>query len=117
MSAKAILWAEAWDELRELAELIQAPVMTTLPGKSAFPENHPLSLGTGGYSGTAMAGHFLQRADVICGVGCSFTTTIFGAPIPPGKTIIHLTNNEADINKDVSPMWQSSETPSSRCSS
>ena len=48
-----------------------------------------------------MAGHFLQNADAVFGVGCSFTTTIFGAPIPSGKTIIHLTNNEADINKDV----------------
>lgn len=100
-AGQGILWAEAWDELRELAELLQTPVMTTLPGKSAFPENHPLSVGTGGYSGTAAAGHFLSRADVICGLGCSFTTTIFGAPIPPGKTVIHLTNHEEDINKDV----------------
>src|SRR5581483_10964472 len=83
------------------AELIQAPVMTTLPGKSAFPEDHPLSVGTGGYSGTGAAGHFLQRADVLFGISCSFTSTIFGAPIPPGKTVIHLTNNEADVNKDV----------------
>src|SRR5919204_60759 len=55
---QGVLWAEAWDELREFAELVRAPVMTTLPGKSAFPEDHPLSLGTGGYSGTAMADHF-----------------------------------------------------------
>lgn len=100
-AGQGVLWAEASDALRMFAELIQAPVMTTLPGKSAFPENHPLSIGNGGYSGTAMAGDYLQRADVIFGVGCSFTTTIFGAPIPLGKIIIHLTNNEADINKDV----------------
>jgi acetolactate synthase-1/2/3 large subunit len=75
--------------------------MTTLPGKSAFPEDHPLALGSGGYSGTAMAGHFLRQSDLIFGIGCSFTTTIFGAPIPGGKTVIHLTNNEHDINKDV----------------
>jgi thiamine pyrophosphate-dependent acetolactate synthase large subunit-like protein len=98
---QGVLWAQAWDELRQFAELIEAPVMTTLPGKSAFPENHPLSVGTGGYSGTAMAGHFLQEADVIFGIGCSFTTTVFGAPIPPGKVIIHATNNDGDINKDV----------------
>jgi thiamine pyrophosphate-dependent acetolactate synthase large subunit-like protein len=98
---QGVLWAEAWDELREFTRLLQAPVMTTLPGKSAFPENHPLSVGTGGYSGTAMAGQFLKRADVLFGIGCSFTSTIFGAPIPPGKVIIHATNNEADVNKDV----------------
>src|ERR671929_124571 len=72
---QGVLWAEAWDELREFAELVQAPVMTTLPGKSAFPEDHPLSVGTGGYSGTATAAHFLQRADIVFGIGCSFTTT------------------------------------------
>lgn len=98
---QGVLWAQAWDELRQFAELLQAPVMTTLPGKSAFPENHPLSVGTGGFSGTAMAGHFLQQADVTFGIGCSFTTTPFAAPIPPGKVILHATNNEADINKDV----------------
>src|SRR5262249_28063145 len=68
---QGVLWAEAWDELREFAELLQAPVMTTLPGKSAFPEDHPLSVGTGGYSGTAATGHFLQWADVVFGIGCS----------------------------------------------
>src|SRR5439155_12162783 len=40
-------------------------------------------------------------ADVVFGIGCSFTATIFGAPIPPGKVIIHATNTEADVNKDV----------------
>jgi acetolactate synthase-1/2/3 large subunit len=100
-AGQGVLWAQAWDELRQFAELLQAPVMTTLPGKSAFPENHPLSVGTGGYSGTASAGHFLQRADVVLGLGCSFTATVFGAPIPPGKVILHATNNEADVNKDV----------------
>lgn len=100
-AGQGVLWAEASDELREFAELLQAPVMTTLPGKSAFPEDHPLSVGNGGYSGTAAAGHFLKQADVVFGIGCSFTATIFGAPIPPGKVIIHVTNNEADVNKDV----------------
>jgi acetolactate synthase-1/2/3 large subunit len=101
-AGQGVLWAEASQELRELAELLQVPVMTTLPGKSAFPEDHPLALGAGGYSGTALAAHWLQESDVIFGAGCSFTTTIFGAPIPTDKTVIHLTNNEADVNKDVS---------------
>jgi acetolactate synthase-1/2/3 large subunit len=75
--------------------------MTTLPGKSAFPENHPLSIGTGGYSGTAMVDHFLRQADLVFGIGCSFTSTVFAAPIPAGKMVVHLTNNEADLNKDI----------------
>jgi acetolactate synthase-1/2/3 large subunit len=100
-AGQGVLWAEAWDELRALAELVQAPVMTTLPGKSAFPENHPLAIGTGGYAGTAMVGHFLRQADVIFGIGCSFTDTVFAAPIPRGKVVVQVTNNEADLNKDV----------------
>src|SRR5262249_45853597 len=80
-------YAEATEELIELAERLQAPVLTTMPGKSAFPEAHPLALGTTGHTGTQMAGDFLARADVVCGIGCSFTRTTFGAPIPPGKTL------------------------------
>jgi acetolactate synthase-1/2/3 large subunit len=98
---QGVLYAEAWAELREFAELLNAPVMTTLPGKSAFPENHALSIGCGGYSGTAMVDHYLKGADVILGIGCSFTTTYFAAPIPSGKVVIHATNNVRDINKDV----------------
>jgi acetolactate synthase-1/2/3 large subunit len=98
---QGVLWAEAWEELRAFAEFVQVPVMTTLPGKSAFSENHPLALGTAGYAGTAMVDHFLRHADVIFGIGCSFTSTVFAAPIPAGKVIVHVTNNEADLNKDV----------------
>jgi acetolactate synthase-1/2/3 large subunit len=100
-AGQGVLWAEAWDELQALSEFVQAPVMTTLTGKSAIPENHPLALGTGGYAGTAMVDHFLRQADVIVGIGCSFTATVFAAPIPRGKVVVHVTNNEADLNKDV----------------
>jgi acetolactate synthase-1/2/3 large subunit len=98
---QGVLYAEAWPELHEFADLLQAPVMTTLPGKSAFREDHPLSIGCGGYSGTAMVDHYLKSADLILGVGCSFTTSYFAAPIPPGKLVIHATNNPRDIDKDV----------------
>src|SRR5712692_7248232 len=100
-AGQGVLYAEACDELRELAELLQAPVMTTLKGKSAFPENHPLSLGTGG--GGGMSGpvhHFLPRADVVFGIGCSFTRHGMATNIPAGKTLIHATNDERDLNKN-----------------
>ena len=48
------------DELVRLAELLQAPVMTTVDGKSAFPEDHALALGTGGDGFTGRARMFLQ---------------------------------------------------------
>jgi len=100
-AGQGVLYAQACDELLELAELLQAPVMTTLEGKSAFPENHPLSLGTGG--GGVMSGpvfQFLPRADVVFGIGCSFTRHGMATNIPAGKVLIHATNDERDLNKN-----------------
>jgi acetolactate synthase-1/2/3 large subunit len=86
--------------LIELAELLQAPVTTPLEGKSAFPETHALSLGTAAGVLPLPAHEFLKKADVIFAVGASLTKqSIVAAPIPPGKTIIHATNDERDINK------------------
>ena len=99
-AGQGVLYAEAWDELLELAELLQAPVMTTMMGKSAFPENHPLSLGTGARVVTKPVFHFLAKADVVFGIGCSFSRHNMSTKIPPGKVIIHATNDEGDINKN-----------------
>ena len=99
-AGQGILYAEAWDELIELAELVQAPVMTTLSGKSAFPENHPLSIGSAGATTTAPVVHFLREADLVFGIGCSFTVTGFGVDIPDGKVIVHCTNDDGDVNKE-----------------
>ena len=99
-AGQGCLYAEAWDELQEVAELLQAPVMTTLPGKSAFPENHPLALGASAVSTTGQASHFLQKADLVFGIGCSFTRTNYGPKVPPGKVIVHSTNDPSDVNKE-----------------
>src|SRR5712692_3450304 len=99
-AGQGVLYAEASPELVELAELLQIPVMTTLEGKSAFPEDHPLSLGTG--SGV-MAGpvyHFLRQADVVFSIGSSLTRHGMATNIPADKTIIHATNDERDLNKN-----------------
>ena len=100
-AGQGVHYAEAWDALRELAELLDCPVTTSLGGKSAFPENHPLALGSGGRAIPKTVHHFLQEADVLLGIGCSFTRTGFGVAIPPGKTVIHATLDPNDINKDV----------------
>ena len=99
-AGQGVLYAEATDRLVELAEYLQIPVMTTLEGKSAFPENHPLSLGIGGSSQTGQVHRFLTGADTVFAVGASMTRSNFTAPLPPGKTLIHTTNSDADINKD-----------------
>ena len=99
-AGQGVMYAEACDDLEALSELLQAPVMTTMPGKSAFPENHPLALGASAVSTTKPISHFLQKADVVFGVGCSFTRTSYGKTIPPGKVMVHSTNDPADVNKD-----------------
>ncbi|MCY3901472.1 MAG: thiamine pyrophosphate-requiring protein [Caldilineaceae bacterium] len=100
-AGQGVHYAKGWDSLKELAELLEAPVTTTLNGKSAFPETHPLSLGSANRSHTRAVGEFLNNADVIFGIGCSFSITSFGVRMPAGKTIIHATLDPADINKDV----------------
>jgi acetolactate synthase-1/2/3 large subunit len=99
-AGQGVLYAQATDELVQVAEFLQAPVMTTLPGKSAFPETHALAVGASGPSTTLGVHRFLTRADLVFGVGCSFTRTNFAVPIAPGKTIVHTTNDEDAINKD-----------------
>jgi acetolactate synthase-1/2/3 large subunit len=100
-AGQGVHYARAWAELRRLAELLAAPVTTSLGGKSAFPENHMLSLGSGGNAIPAPVHHFLRKADLIFGIGCSFTKTNFGVDMPPGKAIVHATLDPMDLNKDV----------------
>jgi acetolactate synthase-1/2/3 large subunit len=100
-AGQGVHYAQAWPQLRALAELLEAPVTTSLQGKSAFPENHPLSLGSGGRSMPRAVHDFLHAADVIFGIGCSFSTTNYGVAMPAGKRIVHATLDPADLNKDV----------------
>ena len=99
-AGQGVMYAEATDELLELAELLQAPVTTTLLGKSGFPEVHPLSLGSASGTTTGPVYQFMGRADVVFGIGCSFTKHGMSMNIPPGKTMIQATNDPRDINKD-----------------
>jgi thiamine pyrophosphate-dependent acetolactate synthase large subunit-like protein len=100
-AGQGVHWAGAWRQLRRLAELLAAPVTTSLGGKSAFPEDHELALGSGGLAVPKTVRHFLDRADVIFGIGCSFTETNFGIAMPKDKSIIHATLEPDHLNKDV----------------
>ena len=99
-AGQGVLYAEATEQLVSLAELVPAPVVATNPGKSAIPENHPLALGSSTRSGPRTLFHFLNRSDLVFAVGSSLTRTPFGPDVPPGKTIVHSTNDPDDINKD-----------------
>ena len=100
-AGQGVHYARAWEPLRELAERLEAPVTTSLQGKSAFPESHPLALGTAGRSVPKAVHHFLQQADVIFGIGCSFSITNYGTRMPSGKVIVQATLDPADLNKDL----------------
>ncbi len=100
-AGQGIHYARAWPQLKRLAELLAAPVVTSLGGKSAFPETHELSLGAAGVAMCATVPHFLNNADVIFGVGCSFTESSFAVAIPKNKRIIHATLDPDHLNKDV----------------
>lgn len=100
-AGQGVHWANAYDELRQLAELLAAPVSTSLEGKSAFDETHPLALGSGGAAIPGQVRYFLDRADVILGIGCSFSSTAFGVRMPADKLVIHATSDPSDLNKSV----------------
>jgi thiamine pyrophosphate-dependent acetolactate synthase large subunit-like protein len=92
--------AEAWSELKRFAEQMELPVMTTVGGKSAFPENHPLALGVAGATTTAMADHFLRSADLILAIGASLTRWWMFPDLPAGCAVIQCCVDGMDLNKD-----------------
>jgi acetolactate synthase-1/2/3 large subunit len=101
LAGQGVLYAEASDELTELAELLQAPVMTTVDGKSAFPENNPLALGSGGNTFNGPGRLFLHaKTDLIFGIGCGFTKHPLTTPaLPANVAIVHATNDPRDLHK------------------
>jgi acetolactate synthase-1/2/3 large subunit len=90
--------ADACMELREFAELAQVPVLTTLKAKSAFPEDHELSLGVRGEP----AERFMSKADLVITIGVGLTPSGFmhGIPDAVHKKIIQCTVDESDLNCD-----------------
>jgi acetolactate synthase I/II/III large subunit len=95
-----VLMADATAQLKELAQLLAAPVFCTMPGKSAFDERHPLSLGAGSGATTLPAHTWIQSTDVMLALGSSLTRTPYGQPVPAGATLIQNTDNIEEFNKD-----------------
>jgi acetolactate synthase-1/2/3 large subunit len=95
-----VLFSGATEALRELAELVAAPVFCTMPGKSAMDERHPLALGAGSGTTTKPAHVWLAESDLLLGLGTSLTRSPYGQAIRGGKVLIHNTVNPDDINKD-----------------
>ncbi len=97
-----VLKARAAAELRVLAELSGAPVVTTLMARGAFPDSHPQHLGMPGMHGTVAAVTALQKADLIIALGARFDDRVTGKldTFAPHATIVHADIDPAEISKN-----------------
>ena len=100
-AGSGVMSAQATEELRALAELLEVPVYTSLPGKSAIDERHPLAIGSGGLTTTGPARQWLKESDLMFAIGTSLTTTPYGQRFDAEKFLIHSVNNVDEINKDT----------------
>ncbi len=101
-AGQGVHYAKAWDELKAVAELVEAPVCTSLEGKSAFDETHALSLGAGGVAMSRALAATVAESDVVFGAGASFSATSFGIKFPTkDKSFIHNTNEPMDLDKNI----------------
>ena len=99
-----VLMSGASKELKKLVEFTGIPVFTTMQGKSAFDERHPLFLGAGCGTTTLAAHNWLKNSDVVLVLGSSLTRTPYGQVLSSEKTLLHNTIDPEDLNKDVSAM-------------
>jgi acetolactate synthase I/II/III large subunit len=98
-----VISADAHAELRELAELTQIPVTTTLMGMGAFPSAHPLSLEMLGMHGTYYANMAVHHSDVLVAVGARFDDRVTGRvdAFAPHAEIIHIDIDPSSISKNI----------------
>jgi acetolactate synthase-1/2/3 large subunit len=94
--------SQAWNEVVELCELLEAPVATTITGKGSIPENHPLSVGTIGRQGfREPADKAVEESDVLLAVGCKFAqvATDNWTLISPATKLIHVDIDPTEIGR------------------
>jgi len=98
-----VIVSNASQELLAVAELLMAPVATTLMGKGAIPENHPLATGLLGMHGTVASNKLIQEADVVLAVGTRFSDRTTGKmdEFCPDAEIIHIDIDAAEIGKNI----------------
>jgi acetolactate synthase I/II/III large subunit len=103
MVGHGVILANAYAEIRALAEKTGIPVVTTLLGISAFPDGHPLHLGMPGMHGEVYVNRAIQHADVIVGIGLRFDDRVTGntASFARQARIVHIDLDRAEIGKNV----------------
>jgi len=103
VAGRGIIISQAYDELKELAEKAQIPVVNTLLGLGSFPQNHVLSLGMMGIHGMTYANMAVQNADLIIAIGMRFDdrATANTSGFAPNAHIVHIDIDPAEIGKNV----------------
>jgi len=103
MVGHGVILANAYAEVRALAERTGMPVITTLLGISAFPEGHPLHLGMPGMHGEVHVNRAIQRADVIVAIGLRFDDRVTGnlAAFAPRAQVVHIDLDRSEIGRNV----------------
>ncbi len=103
MVGHGVILANAYDEVRALAERTGMPVITTLLGISAFPEGHPLHLGMPGMHGEVYVNRAIQHADLIVGIGLRFDDRVTGnlAAFAPRAQVVHIDLDRSEIGRNV----------------
>jgi len=98
-----VIWSGASAELVQLAELLGAPVVTSLMGKGAIPEDHPLSLGMLGMHGRMAANLAVTECDLLVGIGVRFSDRATGdvRHFAPRAKIMHVDIDRVEIGKNV----------------
>ncbi|KDN21401.1 acetolactate synthase 1 catalytic subunit [Amycolatopsis rifamycinica] len=97
-----VIKAEAHEQLKQLAELTNIPVVTTLMARGAFPDSHPQHLGMPGMHGTVAAVAAMQRADLLIALGARFDDRVTGqlSSFAPDAAIVHADIDPAEISKN-----------------
>ena len=103
IAGNGVIMAGAHEELRHFAERLRLPVITTLHGIGAFPEEHPLSLGMPGMHGWVHCNRAIQECDVLFNIGGRFDDRVTGkaSTFAPNAKVIHADIDPSEIGKNV----------------
>jgi acetolactate synthase-1/2/3 large subunit len=103
LAGHGVIISRAYDELRELAEKSQIPVITTLLGISSFPTEHILYVGMPGMHGMAYASLAIDRADLLVSLGMRFDDRVTGrlSDFAPNAKIVHFDIDASEFSKNV----------------
>ena len=103
LAGGGVIIANASDELMQMSDMLMAPVATTFMGKGAFPEVHPLSVGSIGMHGNPAANRLMGEADVLLAVGTRFSdrATANLNSFTPNAKKIHVDIDAAEIGKNI----------------